>query len=208
MVTKMSDISLYEKVTELLNKYNTMLVNYGIEITLHRRSFTEEVEKINHYGDYSIFNLLEYIFINRKIEEKKYHHIPNRYKLLVLQVKPTRKTSANQKDYKTYAFLVYQFLRAHQGDSPLEWQRKEQSVVAKVEKRLKKLLKRAKKSASPDWCNNTLWDALRYSVANKYGYIENYCGKSRYFWEVLWICLLTLPILLFAIGGLIYSLIH
>ena len=202
----MSD-TLYEKVTELINQYNTMLIEHGVEITVHRRSFTEEVEKYNHYGRYSFFDLLEYIFINKKIEEKKYHHTPNRYKLLVLQVNPIKKT-ANKKDYKKYAFLVYQFSRAHQGDKPIEWQCKEQSVIAKVEKRLKKLLKQAKKSTSPDWCNNTLWDALRYSVATKYGYIENYCGKSRYFWEVLWICVFVIPVLLFAIGGLISSIIH
>ncbi len=202
----MSD-TLYEKVTELINQYNTMLIEHGVEITVHRRSFTEEVEKYNHFGRYSLFDLLEYIFINKKIEKKKYYHTPNRYKLLVLQVNPIKKT-VNKKDYKKYAFLVCQFSRAHQGDKPIEWQYKDQSVIAKVEKRLKKLLKQAKKSTSPVWCNNTLWDALRYSVATKYNYIENYCGKSRFFWGVLWICVLTLPALLFAIGGLIYSIIH
>lgn len=202
----MSD-TLYEKVTELINQYNTMLIEHGVEITVHRRSFTEDVEKYNNYGWYSLFNLLEYIFINKKIEEKKYHHTPNRYKLLVLQVNPIRK-NRNKKDYKKYAFVAYQFSRAHQGEKPIEWQCKEQSMIAKVEKRLKKLLERAKKSTSPDWCKNTLWDALRYSFATKYNYIENYCGKSRYFWEVLWICVFALPFLLFAIGGLIYSIIH
>lgn len=202
----MSD-TLYENVTELINKYNAMLIEYGIKITIHDRSFKEDVEKYNYYGGYILFNLLEYIFINRKIEEKKYHYIPNCYKVLILQVNPIKITT-NKKDYKKYAFLVYQFSRAHQGDKPIERQCKEQSVIAKVEKRLKKLLEQAKKSASPDWCNNTLWDALRYSVATKYGYIENFCGRSRYFWEVFWICVLCLPVLLFAVGGLLYSIIH
>jgi len=202
----MSD-TLYENVSELIIQYNTMLIENGIEITIHRRSFTENVEKYNHYARYSLLNLLEYIFINKKIEEKKYHHTPNRYKLLVLQVNPIKKT-ANKKDYKKYAFLVYQFSRAHQGDKPIEWQYKEQSVIRKVEKRLKKLLKQAEKRTSPDLCSNTLWDALRYSVSKKYGYIENYCGKSRLFWEILCICVFTLPVLLFAIGGLLYSIIH
>ncbi len=203
----MSD-TLYENVKGLINQYNTMLIENGIEITIHRRSFTEDVETYNHYGRYSLFNLLEYIFINKKIEEKKYHHTPNRYKLLVLQVNPIKKPTANKKDYKKYAFLVYQFSRAHQGDKPIEWQYKEQSVIRKVEKRLKKLLKWAKRGTSPDLYSNTLWDALRYSVSKKYGYIENYCGKSRFFWEMLWIYVFTLPILLFAIGGLICSIIH
>ncbi len=202
----MSD-TLYENVTELVNRYNTMMIEHGIEITLHRRSFSEAVEEYNIHSHHGIIDAIEYI-IDKKIEEKKYHHIPNRYKLLVLQVKPTKKASANKKDYKKYAFLVYQFSRAHQGDKPIEWQPKEQSVIKRVEKRLKKLLERAKKSTSHNWCNDTLWDAIRYSFSQKYGYIENYCGKSRYFWEVLLICVFALPVLLFAICGLISSIIH
>ena len=201
----MSDI-LYSKVTELINQYNGMLVEHGIEITMHRRSFKEEVEAYNYQSRHSFLNVLEYIFINKKIEEKQYHHIPNHYKLLVLQITPTSKTIADKKDCKKYAFLVYQLSRAHQGDKPIEWQRKEQTVITKVEKRLKKVLKQAQKSTSPNWCNDTLGDALRYTLSKKYGYLENYCGKSRYFWEILWICIIASPVFLFALIGLISSL--
>ena len=197
--------TLYKNVEELVNEYNSKLVEYGIKITLHRRSFKEDVEAYNYQSQHSFLNMLEYIFINKKIEEEKYHHIPNHYKLLVLQIHPLSKTTTNKNDCKKYAFLVYQLSRAHQGDKPIEWQHKEQSIIAKVEKRLKKLLKRAEKSTSPDWCGDTLRDALRYSLSIKYGYLENYCGKSRYFWETLWICVIALPVLLFAIIGLITS---
>ena len=200
----MSD-TLYENVTKLIDQYNGMLAEHGTKITIHRRSFKEEVEAYNYQSQHSLLNMLEYIFINKKIEEKKYHHIPNHYKLLVLQVNPISKKIANKKDCKKYAFLVYQLSRAHQGDKPIEWQRKEQSVIAKVEKRLKKLLKRAEKSTSPVWCGNTLWDALRYSFSKKYEYLENYCGKSRNFWEMLWMSVVAIPVLLFAICGLISS---
>lgn len=200
----MSD-TLHENVTKLINQYNGMLVEHDIEITIHRRSFKEEVEAYNYQSQHSFLNMLEYIFINKKVEEKKYHHIPNHYKLLVLQITPISRTIVDKKDCKKYAFLIYQLSRAHQGDKPIEWQRKEQSIIAKVEKRLKKLLKRAEKSTSPDWCGDTLFDALRYSLSKKYGYLENYCGKSRYFWETLWICVIALPVLLFAIIGLITS---
>lgn len=200
----MSD-TLYEKVTKLINQYNGMFVGHGIEITIHRRSFKEEVEAYNYQSKYSFINMLEYIFINKKVEEKKYHHIPNHYKLLVLQITPISRTIVDKKDCKKYAFLVYQLSRAHQGDKPIEWQRKEQSIIAKVEKRINKLLKQSKKSTSPDWYRDTLWDALRYSFSKKYGYLDNYCGKSRFFWETLWICVVALPVLLFAIIGLITS---
>ena len=202
----MSD-TLYSKITELTNQYNAMLVEHGIEITMHRHSFKEEVENYNHLGSHGFLNMLEYIFINKKIEEKKYHHIPNQYKSLVLQITPISKNIANKKDCKKYAFLVYQLSRAHQGDKPIEWQRKQQTVIAKVEKRLKKVLKQAQKQTSPSWCNDTLGDALRYTLFKKYYYLENYCGKSRYFWETLWICVISSPIFLFALIGLIGSLI-
>lgn len=200
----MSD-TLYENVTKLIDQYNGMFVEHGIEITIHRRSFKEDIEAYNYQSQHSFLNMLEYIFINKKKEEKKYHHIPNQYKLLVLQAVPISKTIAAKKDCKKYAFLVYQLSRAYQGDKPIEWQHKEQSVIARVEKRLKKILKQAEKSTSTDSCSDTLWDALRYSFSKKYGYLENYCGKSRFFWETLWICVVALPVLLFAIIGLISS---
>lgn len=200
--------TLYENVSALINQYNGMLAEHGIALAIQQRSFKEDVEAFNPYSQHSLFNLLEYILINKRIEEKKYHHIPNHYKLLILQVNPITKPTASKKNYKKYAFLIYQLSRSHQGQEPLEWQHKEQSVMKRVEKRLKTLLKQAEKSTSVRWCNDTLWDALRYSASKKYEYLENYCGRSRYFWEVFWICVLTLPLLLFAIVGLICSMIH
>lgn len=202
----MNDTLLYEKVKEIINQYNSILFEYGIELTIHRRSFSEATE-YKFPAHHGIIDVFEYI-VNKKIEEKKYRDIPNRYKLLVLQVKPIKKTAIKKKDYKKYVFLVYQFSRTHKGDSPIEWQAKEQSVIERLEKRLKKILKRSKNSTSNDWCYDTLWDAVRYSFSQKYGYIENYCGKSRCFWEVLWACVFIIPVLLFAICGLICSIIR
>ena len=203
----MNDI-LHKKVVELVNRYNTELYEHGFEVTLNHRIYTEDVEPYNAYGQYSLLNLLEYILIRKRIENKKYHHIPNRYKLLILQVQPINKSLPNKADYKKYAFWEYQLWRTHQGEKPIEWKYKEQSVVAKVEKKLKRLLKRAKKSTSSNWCNNTLWDALRYSFSRKYGYLGYYCGKSSDFWEIFWIFVFGLPFLLFAIVGLLCSFIY
>lgn len=203
----MNDI-LYDTVEELINQYNSKFIEYGIEVKIQRRLYKETVEAYNHYVQHSLIDLLLYILIYKRIEEKNFHHTPNRYKLLVLQVNPIKKTPHGKKDYKKYAFLTYELSRAYQGEKPIEKNCKEQSVVAKVEKRLRKMLKKAEKATSPNWCNNTLWDTLRYSFSKKYGYIENYCGKSRFFWEVLWDCIFAAPFLLFAIGGLIHSIIH
>ena len=198
----------YDIVKELVNQYNTMFMKHGIEVTMHRRSFTEEVKNYNYYGQHSLLNFLEYRFINKKIENKKYRYAPNRFKLLVLQIKPLKPTSPNKKDFKTYAFLVHKISRAHIGDKPTELQYNEEALTKKTEKRLKRLLKRAEKSKSSDFCFNTMWDSLRYSTAGKYKFIENFCGKSRFFWEVVWICVFAAPVFLFVIGGLIHSLIQ
>lgn len=203
----MNDTTLFEKAKELLNQYNPLFLEHGIEIKLDHRSLTEAVEKYNSYGGPDAFDLLEYSLFDKKAEEKKYHHVPNRYKMLVLKLKPLKKTDFDKKDCKEYAFLVYSLSRAHQGIKPLERQFSESSVIEKIEKRLKKLLKKAEKSALPDWCHNTLWDALRYTHSKKYAYIKNCCGKSRSFWETFYIIAFALPLLLFAIGGLIFSLI-
>lgn len=65
----MSD-TLYQNVTELVNQYNAKLIEHGIEIIMHRRSFKEDVEPFNYQSQHSLLNLLEYIFINKRIEEK------------------------------------------------------------------------------------------------------------------------------------------
>lgn len=140
----MNDI-LHKKVVELVNRYNTELYEHGFEVTLNHRIYTEDVEPYNAYGQYSLLNFLEYILIRKRIENKKYHHIPNRYKLFVLQVQPILKNVTNEADYKKYAFWEYQLWRTHQGEKPIEWKYKEQSVVAKVEKKTKKVVKTSKK---------------------------------------------------------------
>jgi hypothetical protein len=199
----MKDALLYEKASELVDQYHVMFVEHGIEITIRRRVFEEDVDPCGIHG------ALEYILIKKKIEAKKYHGVPNRYRLLVLQVHPISKLIDAKKDAKEndkqYAFSVYRLFRAKHGDKPIEWQPKEQAVLAKIEKRLKKLLGKAKRAASPNWCSNTLWDALRYSNSRKYNYIESYCGKSRDFWEMLELGMVSLPFLLFAVVGALIS---
>lgn len=59
----MSDI-LYENVIELKNQYNAILFEYGIEVTIHRRSFTNEVREYCFRPD--LIDLLEYKFIRKK----------------------------------------------------------------------------------------------------------------------------------------------
>ena len=68
--------TLYKNVEELVNEYNSKLIKHGIEITLHRRSFKEEVKAYSYQSQHSFLNMFEYIFITKKIEEKKYPHIP------------------------------------------------------------------------------------------------------------------------------------
>ena len=53
----MSD-TLHENVTKLIDQYNGMLVEHDIEITIHRRSFKEEVEAYNYQSQHSFFNML------------------------------------------------------------------------------------------------------------------------------------------------------
>ena len=57
----MSDM-LYDKITELVNQYNGMLLEHGVEVTVHRRSFKEEVKTYNHQSRNRLFNMLEYIY--------------------------------------------------------------------------------------------------------------------------------------------------
>ncbi len=200
--------ALYDSITELVNQYNDKLKQYGVEVALHRRNAIDDVQKYNHYAKFSILNFLEYKFIGKKAEDKKYLYTKKRYKLLTLHIVPINKSNKYKKDCKSYAFTVHKVWRANLGERPTVWQYNEQKVIKKIENRLNKLLDKAQKSASPDWCKNTLIDTVRYSALVKYKYIKEFCGKSRSFWETLWLCVCVVPFLLFAIIGLICSIIR
>ena len=48
---------------------------------------------------------------------------------------------------------------------------------------------KADKMSVQQVCQDTFWDALRYSFFSKYGYKNNFCGKDRFTWDMIFMFL-------------------
>ena len=122
---------------------------------------------------------------DRKRENKKgYNYRKNQYHCLVLSVIPLEKDLLKREFCKDYAFLLRKVERAHIGDEPRNVTYEENKLLSKIEKRILKIIKKAKKTNAKQACEDTVYDALRYSNAKKYEYKTRFCGKSRFYWEI------------------------
>ena len=82
-----------------------------------------------------------------------------------------------------------QVVRPYIGEAPEETFYNEEKILAKIEKTILKILKKADKMSVQQVCQDTFWDALRYSFFSKYGYKNNFCGKDRFTWDMIFMFL-------------------
>ena len=86
---------------------------------------------------------------------------------------------------KEYAFVLRKTERAHIGMKPQKIAYEENKVLTKIEKRILKIIRKAKKTNAKQVCKDTLYDALRYSNSKKYDYKSSFCGKIHFYWEIV-----------------------
>ena len=83
---------IIEKVNAVLEKYSGQLENNGIKVTVSKRYFEESVgEQIRNSGESIILNEIEKSLDRKREKKKGYHHIRNRYHVIVLSVIPVKK---------------------------------------------------------------------------------------------------------------------
>ena len=190
----MQDIT--QRVNAVLGKYGEQLADNGIKVTVSKRYFEASVrERTGAVGNGAIFNELDRAFDRKK--EKSYHHVRNRYHLIVLSVRPVEKAILRREDCREYAFCVHKTERAHIGMEPRKYTCEEGKIQAKIEKRVRKVLRKAQKNPPEKVCKDRLWDALRYT-ATKYGYKRRFLNKERADWEMIF--LFSFGLLAFAVA--------
>ena len=134
-----------------------------------------------------------------KKRERKYKNEKNRYHCLVLSVMPIENGFLHKDHCKNYAFSLRKVERIHIGEKPQHVSYEENEVLAKIEKRLKKILQKAKIKSAKNVCKDTPVDAIRYCFANRYAYKRKILGKSRFFWDMVIIIFGVLMALLFTL---------
>lgn len=185
----MTDIR--DRVLELIKKYEDQLTQKGIAIALSKKYVEEQVgEKSgNAYSKTIILNAMERARLKKREVEKGYNFEPNKWHSLVLTLVPLDKKLVHRTLRREYAFVLKQVVRPYIGEAPEETFYNEEKILAKIEKTILKILKKADKMSVQQVCRDTFRDAFRYSFFSKYGYKDKFCGKDRFTWDVIFMFL-------------------
>jgi len=180
------------KALALIDKYKERLESKGVKIVLSKRYVETEVEERS--GGYAnagqaIFNVFDRANDRKKEKEKGYNFEKNKYHSIVITVIPLDKTLVSVSDCREYSFVLKKVERAHLGLEPQKKIYQEEKVLAKIEKRILRILKKADKSSAQEIFKNTFWDACRYAHSPKYGYKTKFCGKERFTWDIIFMFL-------------------
>ena len=178
---------IIEKVNVILEKYSEQLADNGIKVTVSKRYFEESVgEQIRHSGESIILNEIEKSLDRKREEKKGYHHIRNRYHVIVLSVIPFKKDIVRREYCRDYAFYIHKIERPHIGTEPKKFIYEEQKILSKIEKRINKLLRKTQRNTTQKVCKDNLFDAIRYT-APRYGYKRRFLNKERADWELIFL---------------------
>ena len=172
------------EVQVLIDQYTPTLAKKGLRIVFKKRYFENKVgERSRSSGAGSILDELDRMRDCKK--EARYHYEKNRYHCIVIAVMPDQAESLPKEDCREYAFVVRKVERPHIGEKPRHTAIQSEKLLKGIEKRLRKLLKKADKKDPRSICQNTVADALRYAILIRYGYKKRILGRSRLFWQAI-----------------------
>ncbi len=196
------------KVQELAYLYEDELAKRGIKIIVSKKYFETDVDDKFYGGTFrtALFSEMSRASYRRREKSKGYNYQPNRYHMIILTLSPLEKKLLKKSDCRDYAFTVKKIERPHVGEEPRKKRYKEEKVLGKIEKRIKKIIEKSEGSTPVKACKNSIMDVIRYTFSSKYEYKEEYFGKDKYFWDILLMVILgVLAILVIAIPALIFS---
>ena len=178
---------LKEKAQALIDQYTSELSGKGLKILLSKRYFESGVcERSGLQGVGAVFNAIDRARDRKNEEKNGYNYERNKYHYFVMTVCPIEATAVRREECRDYAFLLKKVERAHIGLEPRLVVLCEESVLSKMEKRIRKILKRAEKHSAQKVCRNTLTDAFRYTHP-KYEYKKRFLGKESSTWDMIFL---------------------
>lgn len=191
-----------EKIQKLLLKYEGEFSKKGLSYTVSKKYFEVKTPlRLRHHNTLDIF----FRHIAKKRENKNYHHQRNRYHSAVICFYPSAKGVLKKLECKEYAFLLYEVSRQEEGFAPKERKYKEEKILRKIEKKIKRILKSAEKKNVVDICKESKKDIFRCSFLRAYGYKKAVAGVdlgtfdlifTASFLVVLWIVVLVVSFII------------
>ncbi len=175
---------LIDKSENLIAEYKDALAEKGIVCSLSKKYFEAKTPTVSRHSSYTLLDDIHRYFA-RKRENKHFKHQRNRQHCAVLCFYPADKTLLKKSECKEYAFTLYEISRSEEGMAPKERIHKEKTVLKKIEKRILRILKSAKKKDPVSVCKCTKSDFIRYFFRKEYGYMKSINGKDRDFLDLV-----------------------
>ena len=173
-----------QKAQSIVDKYEQELTANGIKITVSKRYFETAVGQRTASGGSEIFNTIDRALDRKREEKRGYNYTNNKYHSIVLRVIPCEKGVVSKEFCKEYSLMLRKVERAHIGLEPKKTAYEENEILAKIEKRILKILEKAQKTTPQEVCRDKFFDTFRYITPN-YLYKERILGKDREIWETI-----------------------
>lgn len=181
-------MEIREKAQALIDQYTPALSERGVKILLFKRYFESDVsERSTGYNGSVILNSVERAWDRKKEKKYGYNYQKNQYHYLILTICPMDKKLLHREDCREYAFALKMVVRPHIGEAPRRIVCRENKILSRIEKQIRRILKKAENSPAEKVCQNTITDAFRYAMHPKYEYKEHFCGKGRFAWEMIFL---------------------
>lgn len=155
---------IFEKASVIVEEYNSQFDKFGLKCKISRKYSVQRVFSYKRHD--GVIDEIENT-VRENIEKNKYKNVPDRYQSLVITLSPLK---GKIKSCREYAFLIKGIYRYKIGDKPEEIKIREEKVLDKIEKLLRKLLSKAEKTSPEKLCKNTFTDIMRYCFLAKYSY--------------------------------------
>ena len=194
---------IINKIEKLLLQYEGELSEKGISYSVSKKYFEQRTSSTS----FRHHNILE-IFLRRiaiKRENKSFNHQRNRFHSAVICFYPSEKGVLKKTECKEYAFVLYEISRLEEGFAPKERKQKEEKLLKKVEKKIKRILKSAEKKSVTNVCKETRKDIIRYFFLNAYGYKKTIAGVSRDTVDLVFT--LSFLVVLWIVAFIVFSLV-
>lgn len=175
---------LIKKTKNIINNYKDKLSKAGIKIDVSKRYFETSVSERTHSN---IINL----FVNdttkhhQREVQNGYNYEKNKYTCIVIKVTPIEDGILQSNECRDYSFIFIKTERSHIGEEPKHIKYDENKILLEIEKRILKILKKAKNHSPKKVCKNTLKDAFRYSHCTEYQYMDEFLGKKSLKWDFI-----------------------
>ncbi len=195
-----------KKACAIAEQYREQLTSRGLQLSVSKRYFTKEPLNRNvlhpNLG-VRIVNMIEKHFDNKREIKNGYNNHPNSYHCIILRFSPLEQFVKTDEVGIDYAFVVSKTERAHKGMPPEKTVCNKERTLKNIEKRILRILEKAEKSTPEKLCKETVADAFRYSLTNKYSYKKKILNKDPAFWEIaalIFFAVMTIIAVLIALG--------